>query len=343
MTNKTRGELKIFACRSGERFADAIVRSLNEQVSSSVRPQRFQKCQMDTLDFANGESKVRVRDTVRGADTYVVQQCFDPTSERTIQDNAIEALQAVRALKSAGAYKVTLVLPEHPWARQDKSKGRETITSRLFADFVQVAGADNVLTTDLHADQITGFYDATITKIDNLRASHVLLEFIKQLYDEETLKDLVVMAPDSGGAPKAEYYAKMLGTKMAHAHKTRSNVIANKVEGLEVLGEVENKHVFVIDDMVDTGGSARTLCEKLFDKGVKSIKFGCTHGLFNKGGLDKLTELGIHVVTTDTIPRTEEFLKQYEGKLTCVSLSSNFAEAIYCLNQNESLESVYGE
>ena len=151
----SRGMLKLFANRSGEHFAQKISRELNVPISK-----------METIDFADGESKVIIRDTVRGCDAYLVQNCFDPNSERSIVENFFEMLQTGDALRRAGASKVTAIMPHHPFLRQDKSSGREPLTARLVTDLISTAGFHNVISCELHAEQITGFYKRT--KIDNI-------------------------------------------------------------------------------------------------------------------------------------------------------------------------------
>jgi ribose-phosphate pyrophosphokinase len=336
-----RGKLKIFANRSGEAFAQNVITTLNEYMSSVVNPINLGLNKIKHTDFADGDYKPEIETSVRGCDCYLVQNCFDPTSSRSNSDNFMEALSGVYALKSAGAKKVTLIMPLHPYSRQDKAKTREPITMRLAADLVATSGADNVLTTDLHADQETGFYDPVKgAKVDNLRFSKILVPELRKIYTPSELEKLVVMGPDSGGAPRAEHYAKQLGTEMAHAYKKRSYSVANHVDKLKVLGSFKGRNVFVIDDMIDTGGSIVALVRELRKKGAMDIRVAATHLLLNKDAVKNLSELEIEIMGSDSVPRMSEFWKE-NPSFRVISQASLYARAIYNLNHHDSLKPVY--
>lgn len=322
----SRGCLKLFANRSGEQFAEKLSRELNVPIS-----------EMKTLDFADGESKIILKESVRGCDAYLTQNCFDPTSGRSIYKNFFELLQAGDALRRAGANKVTALLPYHPFARQDKSTGREPLTARLAADLMTVAGFDNVICSDLHAKQIVGFYKKT--KIDNLPASNILSSHFREKFPEIN-GNLVVMAPDAGGAPRAEFYARRLQCRAAQAFKLRSNYEANYVEKLKVAGLVKGHNVLIVDDMIDTGGSIVKLVKELKEKEVNKILICCTHALLNKDAVEHLNSLGADVIATDTIPRQEEFGQQYPWYKE-ISLAPLFAKAVFNLNQDKSVSELY--
>ena len=321
----SRGKLKLFANRSGGQFADKISKRLRIKVSP-----------LKTIDFADGETKVIIEDSVRGCDVYLVQCCFDPNSNRNVYQNFFELLQTGDALKRAGASKITAILPYHPFSRQDKSNGREPLTARLAVDLIETSGFDNVITSDLHAPQMVGFYKKT--KIDNLPASEYLIKEFKKVYTSKN--NLVVMAPDAGGAKRAELYAINLNARAAQAFKIRSNSEANKIEQLKVAGLVEGYNVLIIDDMIDTAGSLKSLVEKLKTKNVKTIYACCTHALLNKNAISLINELGINLVASDTIPRNGEFKlnnKWYKE----VSLAELFAKAINHLNNDKSVSELY--
>jgi len=294
---------------------------------------------METIDFADGESKVIIRDTVRGCDAYLVQNCFDPNSERSIVENFFEMLQTGDALRRAGASKVTAIMPHHPFLRQDKSSGREPLTARLVTDLISTAGFHNVISCELHAEQITGFYKRT--KIDNLPSSRFIINYFKKLHPELE-GNLVVMAPDAGGAKRAEFYAKKLNARAAQAFKTRSTTEANVVEELKVAGLVRGYDVLIVDDMIDTGGSIAKLVAKLWEKGVNNIAVCCTHALLNKNAIETLKSLGVTIIGTDTITRTDEF-KQQNPWYKEVSLAPLFAKAIYNMNYDKSFSELYYE
>ena len=314
----------MFTNRSGQNFAEKLSKELNIPISS-----------LETFDFADGESKIIVNDSVRGCDAYLVQNCFDPNSKRSVQDNLLELLQAGDALKRAGASKLTAILPFHPFSRQDKSFGREPLTARLIADLIEVTGFDNLITSELHAKQIEGFYKKT--KLDNLPATHLLVSQFKEDFPEVN-GDLVVISPDAGGAKRAEHFAKKLNSRAAQAFKIRRN--PNEVEELKVAGLVENYNVLIIDDMIDTGGSVVKLVEKLKAKKTNKILVCCTHSLLNKNAVENLKNSGINLISTDSIERTEEF-KNNNNWYKEISLAPLFAQVIKNLNENKSVSGLY--
>ena len=322
----SRGRIKLFANRSGMHFAEKLSRELNINLS-----------QMGTLDFANGESKILLKDSARGCDVYIIQSCFDPTSSRNIYQNFFELLQAGDAMRRSGANKITAVLPEIPFSRQDKSTGREPLTARLAADMIEASGFDNVITSDLHAKQIVGFYEKA--KIDNLPASHVLASMFRELYPEVN-GDLVCISPDVGGAARAEYYARRLECRAAQAFKMRSTKIANEVETLKVAGLVRGHNILIVDDMVDTAGSIVKLHEKLTEKDVTKVMICCTHALLNGPAIERLNSIGCDLITTDTIPRDENFKKENPWYKE-ISLAPLFAKAIYNINHDQSVSDLY--
>lgn len=333
-----RGDLKIFANRSGESFARDIINELNSGEYSYS--EEIVLSEIKHMDFADGEYKPEICDSVRGCDCYLVQNCFDPTSERSVNDNLMESLECVDALKAAGAEKVTLIMPYHPFSRQDKSTKREPITMKLAADLISAVGVDNILTTDLHADQSIGFYNPQRTKIDNLKFSKILIPALEKIYSSDELKKLVVMGPDAGGAPRAKHYSNRLGTLMAYASKKRSYSEANIVEELRILGDIEGYNVFIIDDMIDTGGSMVKLVKDLKNMGALDIKLAVTHLLLNKDAVANLSSLDVDVMGSDSIPRKDSFWDE-NPNFKKISVASLYALAIHNLNNNLSLKPVY--
>jgi len=330
----TRGRLKLFANRSGEQFARKVSTSLSERMQTDVPISH-----MLTLDFADGESKVIVEESVRGCDVYVVQSCSDPTSSRGVYKNFFELLQAADALRGAGANTVTAVMPYHPFERQDKSSGREPITGKLAATMIMAAGFNNVLCADLHAPQMEGFYDNRVTVIDNLPATSTLLEYVTQNYPT-MMDNLVVIAPDAGGAKRSEKVAEKLGARAAQAFKMRDDYTPNTPTSLRVAGLVGGKNILIMDDMVDTAGSVDELVRKLREKEVASTLICCTHALLNGKAIERLAAMGTPLVATDTIPRNPEFLSENPWYHE-VSLAPLFAEAIYRINHGLSISELY--
>jgi ribose-phosphate pyrophosphokinase len=330
---KDRGKVKLFANRSGEDLAEKISENLNLRLSK-----------LDTRDFADSSSMPILKDTVRGCDTYLVQCCFDPTSNRSLQDNFWEFLKAGDALRRAGAYKVNGILSYYPFAREDKTHGREPLSASLVAKYIEVTGFDNIITSDLHAKQIEGFFNETI--IDNLPADKYLIDYIKN-HHPKFLEGAKVISPDTGGAKRAEKYSSELGIKAAQAFKMRDLDSANKVDELKIAGLVDGKKILVVDDMIDTAGSLDELANKLEEIGSEDIKACCTYALLNtpsdpnkKSAIEIINSHGIKVITTDLIPRTEEW-KEENPWYHEVSVAPFLAQAIRNLNQNQSISDLY--
>ncbi len=322
----SRGQIKLFSNRSGEQFAKKISKELDIPLSP-----------LETMEFADGETKTSIRDTVRGCDVYLVQSCFDPTSERNVYQNFFELLQAGDALKRAGANKLTAVLPYLPFSRQDKSTGREPLTARLVADMVETTGFDNLICADLHARQIEGFYKHTT--IDNLPSTPELLAFIKENY-RHLLENLVVVSPDAGGARRAEVFARELRVRAAQSFKVRSNDKANYVEKIKVSGLITDKNVLIPDDIIDTAGTIEKLFVYLRKHKTREAILCTTHALLNGSALERIISTGADLITTDTIPRTPEF-KAANPWYHEISLSRLFAEAIYRINKDQSISELY--
>ncbi len=330
-----RGKLKLFSNRSGSNFANKLVNELNNLYHESSY--RVDKSTVSNLDFADGESKQIIEETVRGVDAYLVQNCLDKYSKRSIQDNFFEMCQTAYALKGAGARNVTGVMPYHPFLRQDKSKGREPITARLAINWIESSGFDNIITSDMHADQIVGFYDKV--KVDNLRASNVLIEYLKNNLKGD-VRNTVIIAPDAGGAPRSQYFAKNLGCRAAQSFKMRSNRKANHIDVLKIAGYVKDKNIIVVDDMIDTGGSIDRVVNELKRKKAKGITVCCTHSIFSEPAIEKLSKLEVEVIGTDTIPR-DKFFKNNNNWYTNISLAPLFAKAIYNINNDLSVSDLY--
>jgi len=330
-----RRKLKLFSNRSGSGFANKLVKELNKLYHESSY--RVERGNISNIDFADGESKQIVEETVRGVDAYLVQNCLDKYSKRSVQDNFFEMCQTAYALKGAGASHVTAVVPYHPFLRQDKSKGREPITARLAINWIESSGFDNVITSDMHADQIVGFYDNV--KVDNLRASNVLIDYLRENMKDEP-RNTVVIAPDAGGAPRSQYFAKNLGCRAAQSFKMRANRKANHIDVLKIAGRVKDKDVIVVDDMIDTGGSIDKLVKELKRKKAKDITVCCTHSIFSNPVIDRLSKLEVEVIGTDTIPHNKNFKKENKW-YTDISLAPLFAKAVYNINNDLSVSDLY--
>ena len=277
--------------------------------------------------FADGETSIRVNSDVRGADVYVLQSTCPP-----VNDNLTQLLIMIDCLRRASAQRVTAVIPYFGYARQDrKDVGRVPITAKLVANLITVAGAHRVLTVDLHAAQLQGFFDIPV---DHLIASPVLCEYFQKL----RLKDLVVVSPDAGGIKMARSYSKALGAELAVVDKRRVN--SSQVETGYVIGEVEGKNVILIDDMISTAGTVCEAAKVLKDHGARDIYIGATHPVFCGPAHERLRQAPIkEVVVTDTIPLGSDWKN---NGIRVLSVARLFGEAIKRIHSNQSVSNLFG-
>jgi ribose-phosphate pyrophosphokinase len=347
----TRGSVKVFFFKSGNKSHDGSIRNISSEILGERILDAYTQLSgeeiergstLESLNFSDSESEVSLVDTARGADAFLVHCSYCPESSRSVDEHVSDLLDMIRTLRIADAEKITVILPYFPYARQDKTDGRKALKARLFADQLTAAGVQNILTTDLHANQIEGFFDVTKTKIDNLRASHVLLPVLKRHFDTHARKNLVVMSPDHGGTARAGFYAKQLGVEMAFAYKKRSYHEANVVEHLTVIGEVKGKDMLVIDDMIDSGGTMQAVVERLRLLGARSVILACTHALLSGKGVQRMKEMDVELITTDTIPRSLEFKKENPWYKE-FSMAGQYAKGMYLLNTKKSLRPLYQE
>ena len=302
--------VKIFAGRASEQLAANIAKSFGAALGD-----------VNVSVFSDGEFQPSFEETVRGQDVFLVQSTMPPT------ENLFELLLLVDAARRASARKIIAVIPYFGFARQDrKDKPRVAIGAKLIANMLMAAGVDRVMTMDLHADQIQGFFEVPV---DHLFASTLFLKEVEKL-DQQ---NLVVAAPDAGGAKRANSYAKNLNCGLALCHKHRKK--ANEIAEMTVIGDVMGKDVVIIDDMCDTAGTLTTAADLLIEKGAKSVRAFTTHAVlsgpaFERINASKLTEL----IVTDTIP-----LQKHSDKIRVVSVADLFADVIKRLVNNESISS----
>ena len=283
--------------------------------------------QMELSQFSCGELFANIQESIRGFEVYILQTC-GPQVNRDL----MELFIIMDALKRCSAAHIHVIMPHFGYARQDKKAGpREPITSRLVADLLDAVGLDRVLTMDLHAGQIQGFFSVPV---DHLTAMPLFINY----FQTKHLPNLVVVAPDAGRAKFAKKMSDRLGGDLAFMHKTRPG--HNKAEITHVVGDVKDKTVLLIDDMVDTGGSVTNGIQMLRDQGCKEdIYLATTHGVFSGPAFDRLSAAGFkEVVVTDTIPIPEE--KRFPG-LHILSVADMFAEAIRRNHTRESISSLY--
>ncbi len=280
-------------------------------------------------EFANGEIFVRFEESVRGSDAFVVQSVTTP-----VNTWIMETLLMVDALKRASAKRITVVLPFYPYARQDKKhRGREPISARLVADMFKTAGADRLMTVDLHTAQIQGFFDGPV---DHLFALPLLAGHVEQQWAD---RDLVVVSPDAGRVRVAERWTDRLGCGLAIIHKRRDPNVPNEVKVGEVVGDVKGKTCILVDDMIDTGGTITKAAELLFDNGAIDVIVTATHGVLSGPAMDRLKNSRIsEVVVTNTLPIAED--QRFDG-LTVLSIAPLIARAIREVFEDGSVTSLF--
>ena len=279
---------------------------------------------MNTIRFSDGEFEVSFEESVRGCDVFLVQSTF-PNS-----DNLMELLLMIDAAKRASARSVVAVVPYFGWARQDrKDKPRVSIAAKLVSDLLSAAGINRLVTMDLHADQIQGFFNVPV---DHLYSSSVFVPYIQSLH----LEDMVIASPDVGGAKRANSYSKYFQCPLVLCHKQRAK--ANVVESMTIIGDVKNKDVVLVDDMIDTAG---TICKAAYlmkENGARSVRCVTSHALMSGPAVDRINASALQeVIFTNSIP----FDLSRSNKVSVISIAELFANTISCINTNQPISKFY--
>lgn len=310
--------LKLFAGNANPELAQSIASHLGTQLGK-----------MTSTQFADGEIRIMIEESARGGDVFIIQPTCSPTN-----DNLMELFIMLDAFRRASARRINVVVPYYGYSRQDKKvKPREPITARMVADILQLCGAARVVTIDLHADQIQGFFDVPV---DNLYGGPILGRyFVNQGFADQ--EDVVVVSPDVAGVTRAKALADMLKCPFVVVAKRRP--APNQVEVVEIVGDFVGKRCVMIDDMIDTGGSIVNGAEALLNRGAKEVLACCTHPVFSKDAPTRLQNSRLSkVVTLDTIPLSAE--KRFE-KLTVLSVAPLVADAIRRIHRNESVSVLF--
>lgn len=310
-------KIKIFAGNSNKDLATKICGELGIPLGD-----------VEVKTFSDGEIAVNLSETVRGVDVYIIQS----TSPPAVNTYLMELLIMIDALKRASAGRITAVIPYYGYARQDrKAKARDPISAKLVADILTAAGADRVLSMDLHAAQIQGYFNIPV---DHLLGTPILADHFKQ----KNIEDLVVVSPDLGSVTRARKFADRLNTEIAIIDKRRPE--ANAVEVMNIIGKVKGKNVILIDDMIDTAGTITQGAQALMDRGAKSVTACCTHAVLSGPALKRLDESAIsELVVLDTIELTEE--AKASEMITQLSVSEIFAESIRRIFNNDSVSKLF--
>ncbi len=317
----TKKKLAIISGRANHDLAAEIAEALGEQL---VEP--------NIADFANGEIHCRFEESVRGTDVFIVQS-HTAHDDASINDSVMEHLIMVDAARRASAKRITAVCPFYGYGRQDrKAAGREPITAKLMANTFRTAGANRMLSVDLHSGQIQGFFDGPW---DHLTAMPVLVDYLKDFNGE-----LVIVSPDAGRVKVAERYTNELDADLAIVHKRRAMDVKHAVEVIEVVGDVEGRTCVLIDDMIDTGGTIVAAADALAARGAATIVAATTHGVFSGPAIDRLKNSVISkVVVTNTLPLSPD--KQID-KIEVLSVASIIADAIDAVFEDTSVSEIFG-
>ena len=306
--------IKVFSCRGSRPIAEKIAQSLKMELGKS-----------EVTVFSDGEFQPAFNESVRGATVFIVQSTYPPV------ENLFELLLMIDAAKRASAYKVIAVMPYFGWARQDrKDRPRVPIGAKLVANLLVAAGVDRVMTMDLHADQIQGFFDVPV---DALYASGIFVPYIKNL----NIENLSIASPDMGGAKRANSYAKHLQTPIIISHKERAK--ANVVGSMTAIGEVEGRNIIIVDDMIDTAGTICMAANMLMDKGAASVRAVITHPILSGAAYERINESKLQeVIVTDTIPLNPN---KDLSKFTVLSVADIFAEVIERVHNYKEISSIF--
>ena len=300
--------MKIFSCRASISLAKKIAEKLGVELGKS-----------SVTEFCDGEFQPCFDESVRGCQVFIVQSTNPPA------ENLLELLLMIDAAKRASAYKVTAVIPYYGFARQDrKDRPRVSIGSKLSADLLSAAGVDRVITIDLHADQIQGFFNVPV---DHLFGSAIFAPYIADL----KLANLTISAPDMGGSKRANAYSRHLQSEIVLCHKLRKK--ANVVDEISIIGDVEGRNVVIIDDMIDTAGTLVLAAKKMKERGAKSIRAFATHPVLSGDAVQRITDSEIEeLVVTDSVP-----IHKFSPKIKVLSIAGIFANTIQAVNTNESI------
>ncbi|OJV21557.1 MAG: ribose-phosphate pyrophosphokinase [Bacteroidetes bacterium 41-46] len=296
-------QIKIFSCRSSRYLAEKIASSLGLELGRS-----------SVTIFSDGEFQPALEESVRGATVFIVQSTIPPV------ENIFELLLMIDAAKRASAYKVIAVMPYFGWARQDrKDRPRVPIGAKMVANLLEAAGCDRVMTADLHADQIQGFFDIPV---DHIYASSIFLPYLREL----KLDNMSIAAPDMGGAKRANAYSRILGCPLIICHKSREK--ANVVGSMTAIGDVEGKNIIIIDDMIDTAGTITKAADMLMEKGALSVRALATHAVLSGPAYERIASSALkEVIISDTIPLAA-LPEQDTTKIRVLSVSEIFADVI---------------
>ncbi|MDD6919914.1 MAG: ribose-phosphate pyrophosphokinase [Eubacteriales bacterium] len=314
MMNKVFGDFKVFTCDADNELAKAIAKEMGTTLSNA-----------EVKSFSDGETSVSLGETVRGIDCFIIQSTCQP-----VNDNLMSILIMIDAMKRASAGRINVVMPYYGYARQDrKAKARDPITAKLVADLLEAAGADRVITMDLHAAQIQGYFDIPV---DHLLGMPILAEY----YLKENIEDLVIVSPDHGSVTRARKLAEPLHVPIAIIDKRRP--APNVSEVMNIIGDIKGKNCVLVDDMIDTAGTICNAAEALIKLGAKSVRAAATHAVLSGPAIERLNNSVLcELVFLDTIPMN----KEADDRVKVLSVASLFAETLTRIHEGRSIGELF--
>lgn len=317
------------SCKNGKPFANLLLKHLNEYVDPNLKLTKTKE-----VRFANTEIKTNILESIRGKDVFIVQDVSNYSNNYSVDDNLRALKTLINAAKISDASRITAIIPTFPYARQDKPWGREAVTSKLVSKELELAGANIIITLDLHNPATVGFFNNT--NLENLKGLKSICDYIKENINT---KNLIIASPDTGGIKRATSFASYLSTSIISIYKERNYVKQNCVEKMNLIGNVKNKDVLLVDDMLDTGGTAKQAIKLLKEKGANKIYFACSLPFLNEPAvkrLDELYEKGLFnlLITTNSVYKPKEFLES-KNWFVQIDITKYFAKVISNLHESK--------
>ena len=323
------GEIALVGLDKNQSFSSCIEKSFQK-----IYNQKINMVDFEETTFANGEVKVVIKDNIRDKDVYIVHLFDEPNSKKSINDNLMTLVTGINACYYSDAGRITVVIPQYPYSRQDKKHGREGITAKLIGQLIESAGANKIITLDIHSDAIQGFFNKL--KMENLYARNYIVEYMNTI----KMNNLIVVSPDVGSAKRANFYAKSMNVDLAIISKVRDYSKPSSISKMTLVGSVKDRDVFLYDDMIATGGTLLKACSLLKEKGAKNIYIACSLPYFSDKAYHKFDDhyqqgyfkkvIATNVVNWRGIIENKEW---YEP----IDISSLFAKVIYSLNEGLSV------
>jgi ribose-phosphate pyrophosphokinase len=323
--------IALMSCKNGEYFANLILEKLNINLEEKISLIKTKE-----VRFANTEIKSNILESIRGKDVFIVQDLSNYSNNYSIDDNLRALKTLTNAAKISDASRITIIIPTFPYARQEKPWGRECVTAKMVAREIELAGANQIITLDLHNPATVGFFNNA--NLENLKALKSICDYIKENID---LTNLVIASPDTGGIKRATNFASYLSRPIVSIYKERDYSKESFVDTMKLIGDVENKDVLLVDDMLDTGGTAKKSIELLKNNKANNIYFACSLPFLNGKAVSRLDELyskGLFnkLITTNAVYKDEDFIKSKEWYVQ-IDISKYFAKVIYNIHNSKAI------